>query len=69
MPLTLLSFEIFDHCNFNFIGLFPSFNGYVAINYDFKLVEAIACRNNDQQIVVKFLKEDILSRFQFPKPL
>lgn len=34
-----------------------------------KWVEAVACRNNDNNIVVKFLRENILSRFGTPRTI
>ncbi|RVW80941.1 Retrovirus-related Pol polyprotein from transposon opus [Vitis vinifera] len=33
------------------------------------LVEAIACKHNDQKMVVKFLKENIFTRFRVPKAI
>ncbi len=34
-----------------------------------KWVEAIPCRNNDHKSVIKFLKENILSRFGIPRAI
>ena len=52
---------------------FPFFFGYlcilVALDYGSKWFEAISCRNNDHQIVIKFLKENILSRFGIPRTI
>ena len=49
------------------MGPFPiSFgNQYilVAVDYVSKLVEAVPTRTNDSRVVVKFLKENIISRF------
>ena len=49
------------------MGPFPSSFGYqfilVAVDYMSKWVEAIASRTNDHRVVVKFLKENIFSRF------
>jgi len=39
------------------------------IDYFTKLVEAIPARNATNIVVIKFLKENILSRFDFPKEL
>ena len=41
----------------------------VAIDYVSKWIEAIPCRNNDHKIVIKFLKENILSRFGIPRSI
>ena len=35
----------------------------IAVDYVLKWIEAISCRNNDSKSVVKFLRENILSRF------
>ena len=52
------------------MGPFPPSFGYlyilVAIDYVSKWVEAIPCRTNDNK-VVKFLKENILSRYGTPR--
>lgn len=37
----------------------------IAVDYVFKCVEVAACRSNDKQMVIKFLKEHILSRVGF----
>ena len=50
---------------------FPSSNGYlyvlVAVEYVSKWVEAIPTKTNDANIVVKFVKENIFSRFGVPR--
>ena len=55
------------------MGLFPPSFGYlyilVAIDYVSKWVEAIPCKKNDHKIVLKFLKENVLSRFGIPGQL
>jgi len=38
----------------------------VAVSYVSKLVEAIPSKTSDNKIVVKFLKENIFSRFETP---
>lgn len=52
------------------MGPFPPFFGYlyiiVAVDYVSKWVEAVACSANDNKMIVKFLKENILSRFGTP---
>ncbi|KAK6125876.1 hypothetical protein DH2020_040378 [Rehmannia glutinosa] len=72
MPLNpILVIEIFDCWGIDFMGPFPVSFGFVyilvAIDYVSKWIEAIPCRNNDHKIVIKFLKENILSRFGIPR--
>lgn len=49
------------------MGPFPPSCGYLcillAVSYVSKWVDAASCQSNDHAIVVKFLKENILSRF------
>ena len=49
------------------MGLFPNSFGnqyiLVAVDYVSKWVEAIPIRTNDNKVVIKFLKENIFSRF------
>ncbi|KAL5725416.1 hypothetical protein ACHQM5_008563 [Ranunculus cassubicifolius] len=55
------------------MGPFPSSFGYlyilVAVDYVSKWVEAVPCRKNDSQTVIKFLKENVLSRFGTPRAI
>ena len=74
MPLNpILVIEIFDCWGIDFMGPFPSSFGFlyilVAIDYVSKWIEAIPCRNNDHKTVIKFLKENILSRFGIPRAM
>ena len=74
MPLNLiLVVEIFDCWAIDFMGPFPPSFGYlyilVAIDYVSKWVETIPCKKNDHQIVLKFLKENVLSRFGIPRAI
>ena len=69
MPLTpMLEIEIFDCWGIDFMGSFPtSFGCYyilVCIDYVSKWVVAIACKNSDAPTVLRFLKENIFSRFK-----
>ncbi|KAF5447274.1 hypothetical protein F2P56_032841 [Juglans regia] len=68
MPLnSILVIEIFYCWGIDFMGPFPHSFGYqytiVAIDYVSKWVEATACRSNDNRTIIKFLKENMLSRF------
>jgi len=68
MPLnTILVITIFDCWGIDFMGPFPPSFGFlyilIAVDYVSKWIEAISSRNNDHKIVIKFLKENILSRF------
>ena len=53
------------------MGPFPPSFGYLyillAVDYVSKWVEAIPCCTNDNKVVVKFLKEHILSRYGTPR--
>ncbi|XP_073137916.1 uncharacterized protein [Henckelia pumila] len=41
----------------------------LAVDYVSKWIEAIACRTNDHKVVIKFLKENIFSRFGIPRAI
>ena len=71
LPLNpILEIELFDIWGIDFMGPFPnSFeNQYilVAVDYVSKWVEAIPIKTNDNKVVIKFLKENIFSRFGTP---
>ena len=55
------------------MGPFPTSFGYsyilVGVDYVSKWVEAIPCKKNDHRVVVKFLKENVCSRFGVPKAI
>ncbi|RVW63876.1 Retrovirus-related Pol polyprotein from transposon 17.6 [Vitis vinifera] len=57
----------------DFMRPFPmSFgNSYILVGVDYvsKWVEAIPCKHNDHRVVLKFLKENIFSRFGVPKAI
>ena len=72
MPLNpILIVDLFDVWGINFMGPFPMSFGYsyilVGVDYVSKWVEAISCKSNDHRVVLKFLKENIFSRFGVPK--
>ena len=72
MPLnSVLEIEIFDCWGIDFMRPFPPSFGFmyilVAVYYVSKWIEAMSCRNNDSKTVVKFLRENILSRFGIPR--
>nr|CAN80160.1 hypothetical protein VITISV_034912 [Vitis vinifera] len=74
MPMNpILIVDLFDVWGIDFMGPFPmSFgNSYILVGVDYvsKWVEAIACKNNDHRVVLKFLKENIFSRFGVPKAI
>jgi len=52
---------------------FPQSFGFVnilvAVDYVSKWIETIPSRNNDHKTVIKFLKENILSRFGIPRAM
>ncbi|RVW74609.1 Pol polyprotein [Vitis vinifera] len=57
----------------DFMGPFPMSFGYsyilVGVDYVSKWVEAIPCKHYDHRMVLKFLKENIFSRFGVPKAI
>ncbi|XP_077242601.1 uncharacterized protein LOC143883128 [Tasmannia lanceolata] len=69
----ILVVEIFDVWGIDFMGPFPNSFGnlyiLLAVDYVSKWIEAIACKTNDHKVVVKFLKENILSRFGTPRAI
>ena len=68
-----LEIELFDVWGIDFMGPFPnSFgNQYILVDVDYvsKWVEAIPSRTNDNKDVIKFLKENIFSRFGTPRAI
>ena len=42
---------------------------FMAVDYVSKWIEAIVCRSNDHKVVVNFLKENVFSRFGFPRAI
>ena len=74
MPLNpILVVDLFDVWGIDFMGPFPSSFGYlyilVRVDYVSKWIEAVPCRAADHRVVLKFLKENIFSRFGFPKAI
>ncbi|CAA7407050.1 unnamed protein product [Spirodela intermedia] len=72
MPMSnMLVVEIFDVWGIDFMGHFPSAEKYeyilLAIDYVSKWVEVIPTRTNDHKIVMKFVQENIFSRFGCPR--
>ena len=55
------------------MGLFPSSFGYyyilVGVDHVSKWVEAIACKHNHHKVVMKFVNENIFTRFGVPKAI
>ena len=74
MPLNpILVVDLFDVWGIDFIRPFPMYYGYsynfVGLDYVSKWVEAIPCKTNFHRVVLKFLKENVFSRFRVPKAL
>ena len=74
MPLNpILVVELFDIWGIDFMGPFPTSFIYtyilVEVEYVSKWVEAVSCRGADHKTVLKFLKENIFSRFGVPKAI
>ncbi|KAL6325119.1 hypothetical protein AAG906_022686 [Vitis piasezkii] len=74
MPMNpILIVDLFDVWGIDFMGPFlMSFgNSYILVGVDYvsKWVKAIQCKHNDHRVVLKFLKENIFSRFGMPKAI
>ena len=72
MPqMGILVVEIFDTWGLDFMGPFPPSDGksYILVGVDYvsKWVEAIATKTNDSNVVVKFVKDNILAQFGIPQ--
>ncbi|CAL2246946.1 unnamed protein product [Prunus armeniaca] len=72
MPQTpILIVEIFDVWGIDFIGPFPSSNGFLyillAVDYVSKWVEVKATKTNDSKVVSDFIKTNIFARFGTPR--
>ncbi|CAN6712008.1 unnamed protein product [Malus baccata var. baccata] len=74
MPQTpIFSVEIFDVWGIDFMGPFPSSQGFLyillVVDYVSKWVEAKATRTNDSRVVADFVKTNIFARFGMPRVL
>ncbi|XP_063939802.1 uncharacterized protein LOC135148489 [Daucus carota subsp. sativus] len=74
MPMSpILVVELFDVWGRDFMGPFPNSFGHLyillAVDYVSKWVEAIPTRSNDNKVVLRFLKENIFSRFGTPRAI
>ena len=72
MPLNPIhEVEIFDVWGIDFMGPFPNSFGnqfiLVAVDYVSKWIEVVPTKTNNSKVVVKFLKENIFSRFSTPE--
>ena len=69
MPLNpILVIGIFECWGIDFMGPFPPSFGflYILVVVDYVQNGSIPSRNNDHKTMIKFLKENILSRFGIP---
>ena len=74
MPLQpIIEVEIFDLWGIDFMGPFPNSDGFeyivVAVDYLSRWVEEIPTRTNDHKIVLKFIQQNIFSRFGCPRAI
>ena len=74
IPLNpILVADLFHVWGIDFMGPFPMSFRYsyilVGVDYMSRWVKAISCKSNDHRIVLKFLKENIFSRFGVPKAI
>ena len=69
----ILVVDLFDVWGIDFMGSFPISFGYlyilVGVDYVSKWVEVVPCRTSDHRVVLKFLKENIFSKFRVPKAI
>ena len=69
----ILVVELFDVWGIDFMRPFPTSFGYtyilVGVDYVSKWVEAMPCRVANHKAVLKFLKDNIFSRFGVPKTI
>ena len=69
----ILIVDLFDVWDIDFMAPFPmSFgNSYILVGVDYvsKWVEAIPRKHIDHRVVLKFLKENIFSRFEVTKAI
>ena len=70
---TILEVELFDFWGMDFMGPFPSpfSNLYIllAVDYVSKWVATISSHMNDANVIVKFLRSHIFTRFGTPRAL
>jgi len=72
MPLNpIIVVDIFDVWGIDFMGPFPNSFGHeyilLCVDYVSKWVEAIPARTNESRVVVKFLRENIFTRYGMPR--
>ncbi|KAM3003932.1 hypothetical protein FF2_034230 [Malus domestica] len=69
--VSILNVEIFYVWGIDFMGPFPSSNGFMyillAIDYVSKWVEAKATRTNDSKVIADFIRTNIFARFGMPR--
>ncbi|XP_074293176.1 uncharacterized protein LOC141620126 [Silene latifolia] len=69
----MLYLEVFDVWGIDFMGPFPSSYGYLyillAVDYVSKWVEVIPTKSDDAKTLSAFVKNNIFSRFGFPKAI
>ncbi|RVW77553.1 hypothetical protein CK203_050235 [Vitis vinifera] len=74
MPFNpILIVDLFYVWGIDFMRPFPMSFGYsyilVGVDYVSKWIEVVPCKHNDHRVVLKFLKENIFSRFKVPKAI
>ena len=69
----ILIIEIFYVWDIDFVRPFPNYFGnlyiLLAVDYVSKRVEVVPTKSNDNTVVLKFLKENIFSRFGTPRAI
>jgi hypothetical protein len=74
MPLqNILVVELFDVWGIDFMGPFPNSYGnlYILVGVDYvsKWVEVVLSKTNDHKVIVKFLQDNIFTRFETPRAI
>ena len=72
MPLKpIIEIEIFDLWGIDFMGPFPSSDGYeyilMAVDYVSRWVEAIPTQTSEGRVVIRFLEQNIFCRYGCPR--
>ena len=69
----IIEVKIFYLWGIDFMGLFPNSDGFeyilVAVDYLSRWVEATPTRTNDHKVVLKFIQQNIFSRFGCPRAI
>ena len=69
----ILEVEVCDLWGIDFMGPFPYSDGYeyilMQVDYVSRWVEAIPTRTSDSKVMLKFIEQNIFSRFGYPRDI